>query len=198
MCRTSTRPSLAAGPWSARALRLGGADVAATIDRANHAYRTLRGEQCTEFLVRLAEATGSGRRPAAESQADWMSWDAAREMQSAGHEIGAHTVSHPLLARLSPEMQRQEITDSIDRIEQELGRRPRCFCYPIGLRDTFSVATQQCLREAGIELAFTDYGGYLPRGALRRYDVRRTNVGHGLSDARFAAMLTLPQIFARE
>ena len=118
-------------------------------------------------------------------------------MQAAGHEIGAHTVSHPVLARCSPERQRREITGSVERIAQQLGRRPRCFCYPVGLPDTFSAATQQCLREAAIDLAFTDYGGYLRRGHVRRYDVRRTNVGHALSDEGFAAMLTVPQVFAR-
>lgn len=197
MIRGSERVRLGAGPWSPTPLTLWDDGAPATIERVNQAYRTQPGHCCERFLDRLGEATGSGRRPPAESAADWITWDQAREMQAAGHEIGAHTVSHPLLARCSPEGQRAEITGSIERIEEQLGRRPRCFCYPVGLRDTFSAGTQQCLREAGIELAFTDYGGYLPRGRLRPYDVRRTNIGHGLSDARFAAMLTVPQVFTR-
>jgi peptidoglycan/xylan/chitin deacetylase (PgdA/CDA1 family) len=197
MIRGSERARLGGGPWSPTPLTLRGDGAAATIERVNQAYRTQPAHGCEHFLAQLGEATGSGRRPLAESAADWITWGQAHEMQAAGHEIGAHTVSHPLLARCSPEGQRTEITGSIERIEEQLGRRPRCFCYPVGLRDTFSAGTQQCLREAGIELAFTDYGGYLPRGRLQPYDVRRTNVGHGLSDARFAAMLTVPQVFTR-
>jgi hypothetical protein len=93
--------------------------------------------------------------------------------------------------------QRREIAGSIERIERQLGRRPRCFCYPVGLPDTSTPATRECLRESRIELAFSDYGGYLPTGPRDPFDVRRTNVGHALSDARFAATLTLPQLFAR-
>jgi len=197
MIRSSEGSRLAAGPWSPASLTLRGNGVAATIERVNQAYRTQAADSGDRFLTQLGEATGSGRRPVADGRADWLTWDQARAMQAAGHEIGAHTVSHPVLARCSPERQRREITGSVERIAQQLGRRPRCFCYPVGLPDTFSAATQQCLREAAIDLAFTDYGGYLRRGHVRRYDVRRTNVGHALSDEGFAAMLTVPQVFAR-
>jgi peptidoglycan/xylan/chitin deacetylase (PgdA/CDA1 family) len=197
MIRKSERVDLPAGPWSPTPLAQFGDGAAATIERVNQAYRAQPGSRCERFLAQLGEATGSGRRPTADRRADWITWDQAREMQAAGHEIGAHTLSHPLLARCLPERQRTEISGSIERIEQQLGRRPRCFCYPVGLRDTFSTATQQCLREEGIELAFTDYGGYVAGRRLRPYDVRRTNIGHGLSDAGFAAMLTVPQVFAR-
>jgi peptidoglycan/xylan/chitin deacetylase (PgdA/CDA1 family) len=198
MIRTSTRAGLRVGPWSSVPLAAGGAGQASTIECVNHAYRAQPAARWESFLEEVGEATGTGRRPAADAVSDWISWDDAREMQAAGHEIGAHTVSHPVLARLSAEEQRGEITGSIERIEQELGRRPRYFCYPLGRRDSYSEDTRTALGEAGIDLAFSDYGGYVGRGRLRRYDVVRTNVGHGMSDARFAAVLTLPQVFARE
>ena len=47
-------------------------------------------------------------------------------------QIGAHTVSHPILARLSDEQARQEIGDSKIFLEKLLGERVGLFAYPNG------------------------------------------------------------------
>jgi peptidoglycan/xylan/chitin deacetylase (PgdA/CDA1 family) len=194
--RTSRRPALPPGPWSATAIPLEAGRTEPTIELVNQAFRRLSPRPAAEFLELLGEAAGTGRRPRADSDRDWITWSQAREMQAAGHHFGAHTVTHPVLARLPLSAQREEIVGSIERIEAELGRRPRYFCYPVGLPDSFTAATSACLADAGIELAFSDYGGYVSGRDFDRYDVRRTNVGSELDAPRFAAMLTLPQLFA--
>lgn len=53
-------------------------------------------------------------------------------MRQAGMQIGAHTVSHPILARLTDEQARQEIQGSKHFLEQLLGERVGLFAYPNG------------------------------------------------------------------
>ncbi|MGE3245500.1 MAG: polysaccharide deacetylase family protein [Beijerinckiaceae bacterium] len=46
--------------------------------------------------------------------------------------IGAHTMTHPMLAKLPEAEMRAEIAESRDAIERRLGVRPRHFAYPVG------------------------------------------------------------------
>ncbi len=55
-----------------------------------------------------------------------------RDWLAAGHEIGAHTLTHPALAELPPERARAEIFDSRKLLEDRFGVPVRHFCYPYG------------------------------------------------------------------
>lgn len=55
-----------------------------------------------------------------------------KAMRQAGMQMGAHTVSHPILARLTDEQARQEIQGSKAFLEQLLGERVGLFAYPNG------------------------------------------------------------------
>jgi peptidoglycan/xylan/chitin deacetylase (PgdA/CDA1 family) len=195
MLRSSPQRELAPGAWSRDPLPLSAPGLEHSIERVNLAYRELEPAPAERFLEALAETTATARRT--RDAADWITWDMAREMRAAGHEIGGHTVNHPLLARLPVARQRAEIAGSLDRIEAELGERPRWFSYPVGLRDAFNADTRMCLREAGVELAFSNYGGYVRPASLSPYDVPRSNIGPALEGATFRAVLTLPQVCAR-
>jgi peptidoglycan/xylan/chitin deacetylase (PgdA/CDA1 family) len=54
------------------------------------------------------------------------------EMRAAGMQIGAHTVSHPILASIAPEQAREEISASKNSLEQLLGKKITLFAYPNG------------------------------------------------------------------
>jgi peptidoglycan/xylan/chitin deacetylase (PgdA/CDA1 family) len=69
-------------------------------------------------------------RPPAEYGA--ITWRQAREMADAGVEIGSHTLTHPILTRLSDDRLREEVGRSRDRIQDALGREVEAFCYPNG------------------------------------------------------------------
>jgi peptidoglycan/xylan/chitin deacetylase (PgdA/CDA1 family) len=194
MLRSSQAPALRPGRWSPEALSLSPAEITASIKRVNCAYRTLGPGATEDFLRALGSATGAGRRPA--QPADWITWDMAREMHAAGHAIGAHSISHSLLSRLPAARQREEISGSLDRIEAEIGERTRWFSYPVGVPGAFTAQTVACVREAGVELAFSQYGGYVA-GKLRPLDVPRTGVAPTLDGVRFAALLVAPQLAAR-
>jgi peptidoglycan/xylan/chitin deacetylase (PgdA/CDA1 family) len=119
----------------------------------------------------------------------------ARELMEAGHLIGAHTVSHPLLSRLPEARQREEIVGSLDRIEQELGERPRWLAYPVGTRDAVNEATRRVAREAGVELAFNNVRGRVTAENFDSFDICRVPAETLRAPSVFAATLALPQAF---
>ena len=58
----------------------------------------------------------------------------AREVAAAGHEIGNHTDTHPLLAVKSPGFIQRELSAAQESIEHATGVRPRYFRAPYGAR----------------------------------------------------------------
>jgi peptidoglycan/xylan/chitin deacetylase (PgdA/CDA1 family) len=61
-----------------------------------------------------------------------LEWAQVRDMRKAGMEIGAHTFSHPNLARLSRQAVEVELKRSKDIIEQHLGEPVTLMAYPFG------------------------------------------------------------------
>jgi peptidoglycan/xylan/chitin deacetylase (PgdA/CDA1 family) len=60
--------------------------------------------------------------------------EVAREVLAAGHEIGNHSDTHPLLALQSPDFIHRELEAAQDTIERATGQRPRYFRAPYGVR----------------------------------------------------------------
>ncbi len=89
-----------------------------------------------------------------------------RALHEAGMLIGAHTVSHPILAVLDPMAARDEIDRSRQRLEAITGQRVAHFAYPNGVpgRD-FSDQTVQIVRELGFDSAVTTGWGAARHGA---------------------------------
>jgi peptidoglycan/xylan/chitin deacetylase (PgdA/CDA1 family) len=87
--------------------------------------------QLLDVVAQLSARAGVDAR-ALTAQA-CLDWSALRDL--AGHElatIGAHSLTHPRLAKLSADDARREMAGSRDRIAKELGVWPRHFCYPVG------------------------------------------------------------------
>ena len=68
-------------------------------------------------------------------------------------EIGAHTVTHPLLSTLPPASQHAEVTRSKAHLEEMLGIGVKSFAYPYGGPATYTAATVTLVREAGFTYA---------------------------------------------
>lgn len=94
-------------------------------------------------------------------------------------DIGAHTMTHSQLGALAPDKQRAEIADGKQRLEEYLGRPVPSFSYPYGTRHDYTADTVQLAREAGFELACSNFAGVvkkttdrfqLPRMLVRDWD----------------------------
>lgn len=74
------------------------------------------------------------------------------EWLAAGHEIGAHTVTHCRLTRVPPGQAREEILASRHAMEDRFGVPVGHFCYPCG---KWSPRIRGFVEEAGHETAVT-------------------------------------------
>jgi peptidoglycan/xylan/chitin deacetylase (PgdA/CDA1 family) len=193
MVNTSTCPMLAG---IATPLSLAAADRPATIRTLLDIYKRLSPDETSPFLEGIAHATGSGRFTG-DASSMWMTWPMLRAMQAAGMEIGGHTVTHPVLGRLPVADQAREIRQCVARLESQLSRRIGSFSYPIGSRSAFDGETRKCAADAGLDHAFSFYGGYSGPGAWDPYDVPRVGVELELeaTPQLFRAMLSLPAVF---
>jgi len=89
-----------------------------------------------------------------------MSSAQVKAMRQTGMQIGAHTVSHPILARLSAAQARQEIADSRAFLENLLGERVGLFAYPNGKPgEDYSPATVELVRSMGFDAAVSTTWG---------------------------------------
>lgn len=72
-------------------------------------------------------------------------------------EIGAHTVTHPVLSALPAAAQQDEIQGSKARLEEILGRPVTSFSYPYGSRSAYTAETVAIVREAGFACACSNF-----------------------------------------
>src|SRR5271154_3611509 len=71
---------------------------------------------------------------------DWwaeVSWQEWRSAANQGHEIGNHSLTHPVLTRLrEPQRLGTEVVDSARLIEEKIGQWPASFAYPYNKSNT--------------------------------------------------------------
>ena len=103
-----------------------------------------------------------------------VTWSQLREMQKAGIRLGAHTVYHPILTRVTTAEAQLEISLSQERLQQESELPIRWFCYPQGGPADYSVEIQNMVKNAGYTLAYIAYQNLEAPGdllAISRYCV---------------------------
>jgi peptidoglycan/xylan/chitin deacetylase (PgdA/CDA1 family) len=101
-----------------------------------------------------------------------MPWDELRDLSSRNIEIGSHTLSHAHLTQLSAAELDDELRESRERIEAELGRPCPFVAYPYGDDDD---RVHRAARAAGYEAGFAAPGRLVPPSvhALPRVGVFR-------------------------
>ncbi len=110
-----------------------------------------------------------------------LDWGQVVEMQSAGFEFGAHTYSHPNLARLSDVAAKQELLQAKEVIEARIGETVTAVAYPFGKpRRHFTARTLEIAEELGYTQGFTTVSrGVAPRDlelAIPRVSVGRDSL----------------------
>jgi len=80
-------------------------------------------------------------------------------------EIGAHTVTHPVLSSISAAQQRAEIQDSKRRLEEIIDQPVLSFAYPYGERSDYTAETVRIVRDEGFSLACSNFKGVVQPGA---------------------------------
>ena len=120
-------------------------------------------EERDDVVDSLVEAAG-GRAPR-PSHRMLTEEEARRLADSELVDVGAHTITHPRLARLPAERQAREIRGSRERLEALLDRAVTSFAYPFGQATDFTRETVALVRGAGFRCA----------GAVRDVAVSRSS-----------------------
>ncbi len=104
------------------------------------------------------------RAPAAHLRGLMMTREQVRELHASGMTVGAHTVTHPILARMPDDLAREENVESKRALEGQLGVPVTAFAYPNGKpgRDYAAVHVAM-VREAGFEAAVSTAWGVASR-----------------------------------
>ena len=140
--------------------------------RQREAVRDLAGK----YGVDLAELARS----------EVMNWDEVRALAKEPlATIGAHTMTHPALARLPAETAVAEMRMSAERIEAEIGTRPTTIAFPYGYPAAAGEREAKLAAEAGFAASFTTQPGYVAEGAR-----------HGLPRVSLNGLYQDPSLFA--
>lgn len=126
-------------------------------------YWRLRKQPEAILLSAISELAGqAGIDAAALVERECLPWETLRALSGApGVTIGAHTLTHPMLAKHEAAVARTEMVESKARLETELGVPVRHFAYPVGDPGSAGAREFVLTREAGYASAVTTRPGHL-------------------------------------
>jgi peptidoglycan/xylan/chitin deacetylase (PgdA/CDA1 family) len=84
-----------------------------------------------------------------------------------GADVGAHTVTHPLLASLAPRQQAHELRESRRSLEESLERPVVSMSYPYGGSSHYTLDSVRAARACGYRCACAAHGGAIVEGCDR-------------------------------
>jgi peptidoglycan/xylan/chitin deacetylase (PgdA/CDA1 family) len=156
-------------------------------------YWWLRGlrteDECLEFVRGLAASHGVDTRAFCEELC--MSWTEIRELSA--HPlvtIGAHTVSHAMLAKAPEQTVRSELTASRLRLQEKLGFLPAHLAYPYGDGGSAGSREFRIAEELGYKTAVTTYPSVLfPEHSRALTALPRLSVDGNYQKARYLSVL---------
>jgi peptidoglycan/xylan/chitin deacetylase (PgdA/CDA1 family) len=152
------------------------ADAVSLSARGVGEAKQLGAERREQAIGALERALGGDQVP------DWaglMSWQQIRELGAQGHEIGSHSLTHPLLTELDAAQLEREVARSRSQLAEATGCEVASFCYPNGSYDARAL---EAVRAAGYTCAVTTRWG-LNRGASE-YELQRCDMDYARLQSR--------------
>src|SRR5258706_6645572 len=135
------------------------------IETISEALKKLREPERTEILKALPRLLDVELPHDPPSHMAPLDWSAVRHLAENGVDVGAHTVTHPVLSLMADfEEVQQEIGNSKKRIEEELHRPVLHFSYPFGGREHFNDETVKVVEQCQFHTAVTTEPGFNFRG----------------------------------
>jgi len=93
---------------------------------------TLPAEERNRLILQLATDSQVSILNTPQAPFNSVTWLQLKEMSQEGLIVGSHTVTHPILSSLSIQSLRNELMESAQTIERNLGILPVGICYPNG------------------------------------------------------------------
>ena len=124
------------------------------------------------------------RREAERRRFFMLDRNGVRNLLDAGMTIGAHTLSHPMLSRMSEELAFEEIRQSRMALQAALGTEIWALAYPFGDSDSVSPREPLLAKRAGFKCAFLNTETSF---ADNCFALPRVHVSAGMGLAEFEA-----------
>ena len=133
---------------------------------------------------------------ATPNNSGYISWEQLRILESAGHEVQSHTVSHGRLTDMPPSQLDREMRESRAMIEREMHHPVKVIAYPFGIYDE---RVMRAASAAGYEFGLRADAD-LVVGKPLQYRMPRIRVGYddGIEVFAEAMMLSQSQINAQK
>jgi peptidoglycan/xylan/chitin deacetylase (PgdA/CDA1 family) len=159
----------------------------------DHIYRWLRGlpaESDLRRAIRELSARCGVELPALCSGL-CMDWAEIKTLaQDPLVTIGAHTVTHPILAKVDETTARRELEECRTKIETMLGVRPRHLAYPVGDRSAAGPREFKIAAELGFATAVTTRPGVVfPQHVAHLTALPRISLNGEFQRSRYAEVL---------
>lgn len=104
----------------------------------------------------------------------FMNWENIIEINNNElFKIGAHSVSHPILSKLSYEDQRFEIESSINDLEEKIGEKVEDFAYPFGKNEDYNSDSKKILSSLDLNIFTTELGD---NSDFDRFEIKRIGI----------------------
>lgn len=142
-------------PWGLREYSVVNAGLKETAGlEINDFSKNLKTEERMKFLKHIfQELEVDPDSP--ELRDRMLTWEEVKESKSQGVSFGAHTVTHPSLARISPDEAREEIHGSKKMMEERLNSEIKTFAYPYGSAKDVDERVRDIVSEKGFLCAVT-------------------------------------------
>ena len=142
-----------------------------------------------------AELEGRADLPSWQLNDRMLNWEQVQIMEKAGVTFGSHTVTHPVVSRLTSAELEFELLASKKRLETRLSTPVQDFAFPFGHQADCGVEAAALLRRYGYRSAVTTIPGVNGPGA-DPFALRRVQVGQEHTAGMFALLLSQCFLFA--
>lgn len=132
------------------------------------ALKLVGNDERLRVLAVLVDQLGVDLPPQPPPRFAAMTWDDVRRCAGQGATFGGHTVTHPVLSRVSDTEADAEITRSLGRVREETSAVTDVFCYPNGRPQDFTEREVSLLKARRCRGAVTTSQGYVTTAALAR------------------------------
>jgi len=156
--------------------------------RMVHILKQLASEEAETAVQTLLRVTGTTLPEKPPEEFASVSWTEVQRWSANGMRFGAHTCTHPILARASAERSAWEISESWRRIHELTSGTSRIFAYPNGTRRDFGPREVATLGTLGALGAVRSDGGHtkIAQIAAAPFDINRIPYSDDVESVRQA------------
>jgi peptidoglycan/xylan/chitin deacetylase (PgdA/CDA1 family) len=94
------------------------------------------------------------------------------ELQNNGNIIGSHTISHPVLSRLTYAEQYNELSESFNFLDKIVKQNYKSFCYPYGYNSSYNQDTLNILKKLNVDDACI-FDNKIQDNDIKQYEISR-------------------------